>query len=309
MHVRKLPSKFCLLLFFCALCQALKAQNTIESPRFFTLNFQSFSPARQLISQDGNVVNPDDDEPGYLVSSKLLFPLSLKGKTKLLGAIEYGHEVIQGLHDIVEGEDEYLRFRKLGFSIIASHKLDKKYSYLVAVKLKNGAESLFPLDGNAYSLSTSQILQKKIDKGVIGFGLQLGFNQQLTILPIVKYEKEWKNNWSIDLLLPSKVMFYKKLNETKRLYLGARGSRGTYLLNENHSLNLDPLYYRRLTANVMLGYEKQLKGPLGFMIEAGASVPLRSGLFSIQRRWEEVHAYQESVNPYVKAGIFLSIDK
>lgn len=308
MHCRNLSGKLCLLMLCCSLCNWLKAQN-IESPRFFTLNLQSFSPAQQLISQEGKVVSPSDDEPGILFSTKLLFPISLKGKTKLIGSIEYGRERLNGLHDITEGEDEELVFNKMGLSLIAKHKINDKLSYCAAFKIKNGAEELSFSTSEAYNFSSSHILQKKVTNGEIGLGVQIGYNQRLSILPIIKYEKELANNWKVDILLPSKALFYKTLSDMDRFYFGVRGSRGNYLLNQTNSINDASLYYRRLTVNAMFGYEKQLSGLLGVFMEAGASTPIRSGLFSVDQRWEEVHAYEESINPYVKFGVFLAIDK
>ena len=301
--------KLCLIGLICGFCHFLKGQ-TIECPRFFHLNVQRLSPSERLISQNGKAINADDDEPGVVISSKLLFPISLKGKTKIVGQLNYGYESVYGLHYIEHSEGEYLSFHKLGLSLIAKHKFNRKWSYLATIKVQEGAERLLPVQKEMLGFSTTHLLQKKIDKHTeVGFGVQASYNQTISILPVFKYEKELWYNWKIDVLLPSKALVYKKLNLKERIYAGIKGSRGNYYLNETSEIPVSNLFYRRLNANVLLGYETQLKGMLGFMIEGGANIPIRDGLYTLDKTWESVHDYQKGVKPYIRAGIYLAIDK
>lgn len=309
MKSRSFAGKIGVICLLCLWSQVLKCQD-IESPRFFKFNIQSFSPTNQLISQQGHIVSPQDDEPGYLLSSQLLFPIKLKGKTKLIGELDYGRESVYGLHNSNTEQDQFLHFSKLGLTIIAQHKFSEKVSYMAAFKAKAGSQEMFAIDNQSLSYNATHLLQNKINKKTtVGLGFQLGYNQRFAILPIVKYEKEFGNNWKADILLPSQALFYKKINDTKRLFFGIKGSRASYHINQAEILNSTDIYFRRITANVIAGYEKQLAGPLGVRIEAGADIPIQSGLYRLDKTWQQVHDYQRSITPYIKAGVYLAIDK
>ncbi|MGB0522675.1 MAG: hypothetical protein ACPGJS_06930 [Flammeovirgaceae bacterium] len=308
MKFQKLSSNICLIGFLCVWCHVLKAQN-IESPRFFHLNFQSFSPTERLVSKQGTVVSPNNEEPGFLLASKLLFPISLKGKTKLIGQLNYSRESIHGLYDAEAGQDKFLHFSNLGVSLITQHKYNRRTTYLSVWKFQTGSEQLFAFDRQSFSFNTTHLIQRTPNRRTkVGLGVQIAYNQRLSILPVIKYEKELGSNWKADILLPSQALFFKKLDKNRQVYMGVKGARANYLLNQTQPFEGD-VYYRRLNANVLIGFERQLKGLLGFRLETGVNVPLRSGLYTVDQRWERMHSYQEGVNPYVKAGIFLAIDK
>lgn len=309
MKYRNASGKICLFSFLCILSQLVHAQN-IESPRFFHLNFQNFSPTQQVVSQQGDAHSSTDDEPGFFISSKLLFPISLKGNTKIVGQLSYARESIMGVYDKETKSDRYLHFNNMGLTVIAKHKFNRRTTYFSAWTAKTGSERFISLEAEALSFNTTHLIQRQPNrKTKVGLGFQVAYNQRFSVIPVIKYEKEFGTNWKADILLPSQILFFKKLDKNRQIYAGVKGSRASYLLNNTQPFGEADIFYRRLTANVLIGFERQLIGPLGFMIEAGANIPVRSGLFNLDNRWNQVHTYQENTNPYIKAGIFLAIDK
>ncbi len=303
-------NNFCKCGLFAALCLSITAKSQdITSPRFLKLNIQKLSAPTRLISSEGAPSRAGDSESNYLVDAQLRYPIKLKGRTKFIGAIDYDREVVFGLYTANDNEGEDFNFQNIASSLIAIHQIDDIWTNFTRIKIQNGAEKILPLNRRALNTNFSNFLQKKINGGLIGFGFQIGYNRTFSLLPVFQYEKEFGNGWELNISLPQRILINKQLGKSSRVYAGLKGSRSNYLFMDELQGISSNLYYRRITANAVIGVEKQLSNLFGMMIEAGATKPLRSAVYSFDTGWRKLHDFNEGVAPYVKLGVFLSINK
>ena len=300
----------CRALAIPALCCSFSAiSQDVTSPRFFKVNVQRLSAPTRLISPEATSLKSPDKESNYLVDAELRFPIKLKGRTKLIGQIDYDREAVFGLYTLDENEGEDFNFHNLATALIGIHTVDDNWTYFTRFKLQNGAERLLPFQGRAVNSNFSNFLQKKTADGMIGFGFQLSYNRTLSVLPVFQLRKDLGSDWKLDISLPQQILVNKQFSKSHRWYAGLKGSRSNYLFQDELGGATTDIYYRRITANAVLGIEKQITPLFGLMVEAGATKPLRSAVYTFENGWRKHHDFNEGIEPYAKFGIFLSIDR
>lgn len=301
---------FCKCGLLAGLCLSFVAKSQdISSPKFLKLNIQKLSAPTRLISSEGATQRAGDKESNYVIEGQLSYPIKLKGRTKIIGVLDYDREVVFGLFKNEDNEGEDFNFQNASSSFIVIHQIDDIWSNFTRFKVQNGGEKLLPLNKRALNSNFSNFLQKKIDGGLIGFGFQLSYNRTVSLLPVFQFEKELGNGWGLDISLPQKILINKQFNKSSRWYAGLKGSRSNYLFRDELQGISSNLYYRRITANAVIGIEKQISGLFGMMVEAGATKPLRSGVYTFDTGWRKLHDFNEGLAPYVKFGVFLSINR
>lgn len=311
--------KLLCLIFSVLLCKQVKCQD-LTSPKFFKLNFQSlpfssspnYSQLGGFSALSSSTTSPSPaNRPNFLYEVTLRYPIKMHGQTKLIGEIEHKNEYINGYYSSQLDEIEELELFQTSHSLILIHELNSNLKFTNAFQVSSSSTKNLALSGGALRFSNLGLFEKKIPKGVFGIGAAVSYDNRLSVLPILKYEVDLGKNWGIEALLPSKVLVTKNLSKGSRILLGVKGSTATYLINDNEVVSDDLLgaNYRRMSASGIFGYEKMLTPMVGLSMEMGASLPMRSGIYSVNNRQEVLYDFNNKVSPHFKVGIFLALPK
>ncbi len=306
--------KVCLFCLFSLLIfgsKRLKCQD-ISATRFFTIDYQTLGAPNQLVPRQGGFVPSSAYEPNHLIKAELKFPVKLKGRTRIFGELQYNNEYIFGIYAPVDEDGvDPIKLHESSLSFILSHKFNNGFSLLGKFGVGNSSDHFLSSDHNAITWNNSVLLQKKNANGKYGVGAScgLGFLGRLSIMPLILYQRELPRNWELDLLLPAKMLAIKKLTNSSRFLMGVKGGTGNYFLSGLAMDNLNGLNYRRLNANAIIGYERLITPLVGIGVEAGATIPLQSGIYRQERRWQEVHSFGQTVDPYFNFKVFLAVPR
>ncbi|MCB9265799.1 MAG: hypothetical protein H6558_12300 [Lewinellaceae bacterium] len=308
---QKVVSLFC----FCALLalapRQLKCQD-ISATRFFKIDYQTLGSPSQLVPRQGGFVPSRAYEPNHLIKAELKFPVKLKGRTRVFGELKYNNEYVFGIYSPIEDDGvSPIKLHESSLSFIVSHKFGNGYSLLGKFGMENSSDHFWKAGGNSLSWSNSILLQKENANGKYGLGASCGLAVlgRLSILPLILYQRKLPRNWELDLLLPAKMLAIKNVSNSSRFIMGVKGSSGNYYLSGLAMDGLSGLNYRRLSANAILGYEKLVTPLVGVGIEAGATIPVQSGVYRQDKRWQEVHNFGQKVDPYFNFKIFFAVPR
>lgn len=310
----RLKNKACIicllsLMFFGA--RRSKCQD-ISATRFFNIDYQTMGSPNLLVPRQGGLVPAQAYEPNYLIKAELKFPIKLRGRTRIFGELQYKNEYVFGLYSPLDEEGVApIKLHQPGLSIIVSHQFNEDLSLLGKFSLEKSSDRFWGADGSSFSFGNSLLLQKKRANGKYGFGASWGVDYLggLSIMPLLLYQKKLPGNWELDLLIPSKLLAIKNLSNSSRLIMGVKGSTASYYLSGLAMDNLSGLNYRRLNANAIVGYEKLITPLVGIGVEAGATIPLQSGIYRQGPRWQEVYNFGQKVAPYFNFKIFFTVPK
>ena len=292
----------------CFMCPKSNAQN-IDSPRFFEINFQPRSAGSTPFSgnQATSPLFPNHYQD-YLIDAELKFPVKLKGKTKIIGELEYKNEFVSGLYSFEENEVEHFEFTQAEVSLIAATDFNEKTRLINMINVKNNSSDIFSMNRQMMRFQYTGLLEKNTDKGSFGFGTRISVGERTRILPVLKYETTFSNDWDMAIILPSKVMFSKKFTNDTRWTFGAKLSRSNYSLAE-HSLWSEhevDTRYRRMSIDGLVRYERQLTDWVGLSLEVGASAPFKAGIYEDNDNRVELHNFNQGISPYFNVGFFLA---
>ena len=281
---------------------------SIESPRFFKLNFQSLGSTSSPV-YGGNNPLPFDSEQNFLIDASLRFPLKLQGSTMLLGKLDFEQEMMFGFYDPEDAEIDELALFQSSFSLIALHDFHAGLRLTSMLDLSSNSTKGIDLTSDALRFSAMNLLEWRQEDRSFGFGAVLTYRNSLTALPIVKYEGPLFGNWRVDALLPSHLLVTNRLSNDSRFFVGMRGSAGTYLLRDDDVAYSGYMgdHYKRITINGVVGYERQLTPWIGISAEMGVAMPYRSGIFDAQDNRLELHSFDDRLSPHFKVGFFLSL--
>lgn len=289
----------------------------LDSPRFFTFNIQSLgactvpAPPQQALAAR---LFPAEVEPTFMYEFALRFPVKMKGDTKIFGELSHQNEYSSGLYDLEDGN--FSDLPPLGLyqtsgSMILLHQFNENWRMINILNLRTNSNQGLDFNREALRLSNAAIIEKKVAKGSLGFGLAVSANQSLSILPIIKYEAQLNEKWGLDILFPSRMLATRNFSKSARLLFGARGDAATYLLTNDDGLQ-DPFIgsnFRRININGIVGFEKQITKMVGVSVEAGASFPYKNGIFDYQNTSIGLHDFQNQISPHFRVGFFLSLPR
>ncbi|NND07944.1 MAG: hypothetical protein HKN87_16315 [Saprospiraceae bacterium] len=284
----------------------IQAQD-VDAPRFFEMSMQNAPLPQQVVNEDLRSFHSSAKETQWQLESRLRYPISLKGRTKIIGEVSYDHRGLYGFYSLAENENEEVHLHKLSMGFMSLHQLSPRSVLKSRIGIKQSSSQLSQLNGRSTLYSTTHLLEQDIDGGKVGFGARIAYRNRLTVIPIFLYERTWANGWSFDALLPVQVTAEKLLDADKRIIMGLKGSSDNYFVANDLDFVDESSNFRRIGVNAMIAYEKQITPIFGANIEAGASVPLFSGLYKLDNRWSRTHNFQERVTPYLKVGIFCAI--
>lgn len=305
--------KLLCLLFSILLCKQVKCQD-LSSPKFFKLNFQSlpFSTTANYSQVTGLSSLPSSSsgsKPSFLYEVALKYPIKLKGRTKFIGEIQHKNEYINGYYSSQLDEIEELELIQTSHSLILIHELNDGMKFTNALQISSSSAKGLALTGGALRFSNLGLFEKKLANGQFGVGLAISYDNRLSAMPLIKYEADLGKSWAIEALLPSKLLLAKNLSQGSRFIFGLKGSTATYLINDNEAVTDDLLgsNFRRMSASGIVGYEKMLTPMLGLSLEMGASLPIRSGIYSATDRRELLYDFNNKISPHFRVGIFLAL--
>ncbi len=301
------------ILLSCLCCAHCLAQD-ISSTRFFKFNFNTLSSPSSILSNIPSAVAPPADfEPSQLIEAELRFPIKLKGKTKLIGSLGYQREMLSGLYLEYEADEDDIDLVPLhnpSLSFAVMHSFNRRVKLINNFSVQSRSNDFLSFRLPAMAFRNTFLLEKSVNQNKMGIGMSIGVaGNRFSIIPILEYQKELSNHWQLDLLLPAKALLTKAINRKSRLLFGARGNTAEYFFDQAWSNGFTDLSYRRLNVNLITGYERQLTPIIGIGVEGGVTVPLRSGLYRNDQRWQQVHNFGTSVAPYFNMKFFLSLPK
>lgn len=303
---------FCLLSLMVFGARRLKCQD-ISAARFFSIEYQTLGSPTQLIPRQGGGVAPAQTyEPSHLIKAELKFPVKLRGNTRIFGELQYNNEYIFGSYSPFDEDGaDPIKLHQSSLSFMVSHRLGKGYSLLGKFGVEQSSDRFWNSSGSALSWGNSILLLREHAGGKYGLGASCGYDimGRMNFMPLLLYQEQLSESWQLDLLLPAKVLAIRKLSNDSRLLMGVRGSNANYYLSGLSMDHLSGLNYRRLSANALIGYERLLTPLVGLGFEAGATIPLQSGIYRQEQRWQEVHNFRQGVDPYFNIRIFFAVPK
>ena len=298
----------CFGFLLCSLLQLTIAQD-IKAPRFFKLNIQNLSAPNNLPAPGLNSFQSGRFEPGFLIDAEMRYPVKLKGQTKIIGEFGYQRETMSGFFHPGENDSEEINLQQAAVAFIVHHRFKNNSALIGRISVKNGSHRLFSFETQSMAVSAISMYERSIPKGKIGVGIKFGYRTIVNVLPLFVFQKDLGRQWELDMLLPAKLCFNKRLSTDSKLFFGVKGAAANYYLDDHPISQFSSNNYRRINANALVGYEKQITPMVGFGFEAGASIPVYSGIYKLNRKWIQVHNFQEKVTPYAKFGFFLAIDR
>lgn len=284
----------------------------ISAPRFFDFSIRPISATNSpVIPSYPSVIQPQT-APNYQISTSLRFPVKIKGSTKIFGELKYKNEYINGFFSIENDRHEQLNLKQSKGSIILLSQLNEKWRFMNVVSADSrSTEFIATDDPNALRFRNISLFEKDLANGsVIGFGGSFAYDQNFTAIPIFKYQTTFAKDWNLELVLPRSVAVSKDLAKDSRLNFAVKGSSSNYSLGTKTIINdfAAETRYRRFDLTGLVGYQRQLTPWIGFKVEAGASMPLQSGIFAVDSN-TELYRFNEGLSPYFKVGFFLSLPR
>ena len=130
-------------------------------------------------------------------------------------------------------------------------------------------------------------------------------------MPVFKYETTFANDWALEVLLPKKIEVSKDLTKKSRLLFTVKGSNANYSLGNRQVVNdyMASSSYKRMDIRGLVGYQRQITPLIGFSVEVGASMPLKSGIYATDKSQSELYNFKSGVSPYFNVGFFLSLPR
>ena len=290
-----------------------KAQcQNISAPRFFDFSIRPSSAGTSSVVPSSSSVTQPQTAPNYQISTALRFPIKIKGNTKIFGELKYKNEYINGFYSLENDRHEQLNFKQSRGSIILLSHLNEKWRFMnVASASSRSTEFISADDPYALRFRNISMFEKDLNNGsVIGFGGSFSYDQNFSVVPVFKYQTTLTKGWNLELILPKSIEVSKDLAKDSRLNFAVKGSNSNYSLGTMTVTNDYTSYsrYRRFDLTGLVGYQQQITPWIGFKVEAGASMPLRSGIFAADSNTELYH-FNDGLSPYFKVGFFLSLPR
>ena len=306
----KLPLYFSLLtsLFF---IPKVSGQD-ISAPRFFEINVQPTSTNQSPNFPDlqSGIVPPT--QPNYNVQAALKFPIKLKGNTKIIGELKHKNEFLNGYYSLDNERFEQLRLRQSKGSIIVLSQLNDRWKFTNMLSASSNSTDYISTNTRAIRWRNISVFEKELKNGsTIGFGGSLAYDQNFSFLPVFKYETEFGNQWKLDMVLPKEIEVSKYLSKRSCILFRVKGSGSNYTLGSQEVANTysSSSIYKRIDVAGSIGYERQITPWIGFSVHAGATMPIRSGIYANDSNQTKLHELNEGVQPYFRVGMFVSFPR
>ena len=304
----------CICLLFalgciCPCAKKCKAQS-LDDPRFFDLSYQSFSTPTRPINLPGPFSSNFDPSANYMVDASFRFPISLGDKTRVLGQLSYRNEFAFGFWEPGENELDDFELRESTASVIVQNKANSGRTITNVLNVSSNSTQALSLDRKHLRFNYMGLIEWSKKEGrKMGIGAIVSVQNEVTILPVIRYNKDLGSDWSLRMLLPSKILVRKELSNRSRLIGGMRADAASYVLNGTNfgGLPYEESLYRRITIQGVVGYEYQVSKWMGLRLEGGMCMPYRMGLFDSSANNEMLHDFRDRMTPHINVGMFLSL--
>ncbi len=310
----RLLSKFPLYLSFLSGLFFIPKMNgqDISAPRFFEINVQptAANSSPNFPELQSGVLPPT--QPNYKIQAALKFPIKLKGNTKVIGELKHKNEFLNGYYSFEDDRFEQLRLRQSKGSIILFSQLNEKWKFTNVLSASSNSTDFISTNTNAIQFRNISMFERELKNGsTLGFGGSVTYDQNLSVIPILKYETEFGNNWNLDLVLPKQIQVSKDLSKRSRLLFKVKGSGSNYTLGNHQVANAYSAssLYKRMDVAGTVGYERQITPWIGFSIHAGATMPIRSGIYANDSSQTQLHDLNDGIRPYFRVGMFMSFPR
>lgn len=282
----------------------------ITAPRFFEFNVQ---PTAGNSTPNFPGFQPNaapQTQPNYKVQAALRFPIKLKGNTKIIGELKHKNDFINGYYSIEDDHFEQLQLRQSKGSIIVFSQLNERWKFTNMLSASSNSTDFISTNSNNMQFRNISMFEKEMKNGAtIGFGGSVTYDQNLTVIPIFKYETDFGNGWNLDMVLPKEIEVSKKLSKSSRLSFEVKGSGSNFTLGNQQIANdlSNVSIYKRMDLTGTIGYQKQVTPWVGFSVNAGAMMPISSGIYANDSNQTQLYDFKQGISPYFRVGVFLSL--
>lgn len=249
-------------------------------PKFFELEYRSLPSAVNLLAVDNPVSLQDLDRQNRLISSKLMFPILIKKRTKLIGQLGYNQERLNPWQiDDPEMAQHPFVMKQGVLNLILQHKMERDRFLIMYVRSSlNSNEFNFNNFFDKYSYMSGFILGKTNERGTkMGIGLVAGQSLgRFRIAPTLLLEKQYGRRWFLNVTLPKEVNMKYALSSKTYISTGVSVESGNYLLQTSVFDGFDQVEFRRTSVNLNLGVEHYLNEWLGINFYGGMAQPLNN---------------------------------
>ncbi len=256
----------------------------------------------------GSFSVPHNDQ-NFLADASLRFPIKWRGNLKVIGTLGYEHEAVFGHYSQYENEGEDWDFHNVKGSVIFTWQPTEKKRLTARIAWSSSSTQFLSLAQDAQRLTGLFMVENDVRKGKLGYGLAVSHGQNTNVLPLVIWDQELTHGYSVDVFLPSRIYLRKRLSDTHEFYGGLRAQSAQYLFEGAVNNSLRDMNYRRITIQGVLGYERMITRMIGVDFSAGVNLPFKSGVYTYDRGWRQMHDFKDKLRPQFQAGIFLALDR
>lgn len=293
----------CCLPYMLGLCQDL------DNPRFFTLNLQSLNTSNQLTNSTlGSFSVPENDQ-NFLADASLRFPIKWHGNLKVIGTLGYEREAVFGQYSYFDDDGDDWDFHNVKGSLIFTWQQNLTKRFTARMAWSSSSTRFLSFAQDAQRLTGLFMVENDVSKGKFGYGLAVSHGQNTNVLPLIVWEQELAKGYSVDIFLPSRAYLRKRISDSNAFYGGLRAQSAQYLFEGALNNSLSDLNYRRITIQGVFGYEQMITRMIGVDISAGVNLPFKSGVFTYDNGWQQMHDFKDKLRPRFQAGIFLALDR
>ena len=165
------------------------------------------------------------------------------------------------------------QFYSLGVTATHISKLfDKTITYTAIARVDANEKSLQRMRG--YVIPNMVITANEKTKFMVGLVGIIDPSSQVPLVPLITYERKFGKNWTLDMLLPQRLMLRKFVGTNSRVSLGSEIDVNSFYLEQN-SQNLE---FRQTDLNTGLLFEHYYKDFI-FSLRGGSRSVINSRMF------------------------------
>ncbi|MBO9728503.1 MAG: hypothetical protein J7623_07700 [Chitinophaga sp.] len=137
-----------------------------------------------------------------------------------------------------------------------------------------------------------------------GAMLNVGPNNQLPALPVFTYERKFRNDFVLDILLPKQLLLRKYFSNKSRLSVGGEMDQTHFFLKNVTLLNPAVKYeFQQVNVNAGLTYERLLANKFVLTFRTGARVPFNGRFYEKNDVKNPVFKVSSGTNLYFNVGV------
>ncbi|SFM62043.1 hypothetical protein SAMN05421738_101145 [Algoriella xinjiangensis] len=259
-----------------------------------------------LKSKNGDLANGEINNFSQAKAS--INTVFLKKKKWLLGA-SVGYEMTNISTDVkdtknnpINSLDNTFHYHYSSVNFTYFSKLFNKRMIYTSSVIVDGSEQHFE---RVKGLITGTLILKSDEKTkmLIGLVAVIDPSSQVPILPTFTYERKLNNGWTLDVLMPQRVMIKKDIAKSGRLSFGSELAKTSFYIYDINASS-DKFEFRQTELNNGLIYEHLLGKSFVFTAKTGYKYIMNSRIFNKDESFKN-YSYELDSDPtfYINAGI------